>query len=134
MADCQGALAAAAGIGWIGSSPHPVPFWSHMIAGTSVFGFGLSVAVLALTHAVVAGVPETCAGTAFGLNHAVVRTAGLVSVALLGSLAAPGMSDSVSAEGVQRALVTCAAVVGAGGILGSAFLSDDQPGGLPASD
>ena len=101
-----GALAAALGIGWIGSSPHPVPFWSHLIAGTSLFGFGLSLAVSALTHAAVAGVPEACAGTASGLNHAVVRAAGLVSVALLGSLAAPGMSNSVSVEGVQRALVT----------------------------
>jgi hypothetical protein len=128
-----GAAAAAVGIAWIGSSPHPVPFWSHMIAGTSIFGFGLSVAVSGLTHAAVAGVPEACAGTASGLNHAVVRAAGLVSVALLGALAAPGMSDSVSAEGVQRALVMCAAVVGAGGILGGAFLRDDQPGGLSAS-
>jgi hypothetical protein len=128
-----GALAAAVGIGWIGTRPHPVPFWSHMIAGTSVFGFGVSVAVSALTHAAVAGVPETRAGIASGLNHAVVRAAGLASVALLGSIAAPGMSDSVTAEGVQRALWTCAAVVGVGGILGGAFLRDDQPGGLPAS-
>jgi hypothetical protein len=128
-----GAVAAAVGIAWIGSSPHPVPFWSRIIVGTGVFGFALSVAVSALTHAAVAGVPETCAGTASGLNHAVVRAAGLVSVALLGSIAAPGMSDSVSAEGVQRALLTCAAVVGAGGILGGAFLRDDQPGGVPSS-
>lgn len=129
-----GAVAGAVGIAWIGSSPHPVPFWSHMIVGTSLFGFALSVAVSALTHAAVAGVPETCAGTASGLNHAVVRAAGLVSVALLGSIAAPGVSDSVSADGVQRALLTCAAVVGAGGILGGAFLRDDQAGGVPASD
>jgi MFS family permease len=129
-----GALAAAAGIGWIGSSPHPVPFWSGMIAGTALFGFGISVAVSALTHAAVAGVPEACAGMASGLNHAVVRAAGLVAVALLGSIAAPGVSTSVSAEGVQRALLTCAAVVGAGGVAGAAFLRDDEPGGLSASD
>ena len=128
-----GALAAALGIGWIGSSPHPVPFWSHLIAGTTIFGFGLSLAVSALTHAAVAGVPEACAGTASGLNHAVVRAAGLVSVALLGSLAAPGMSNSVSVEGVQRALLLCAAVVGAGGALGGAFVRDNEPGGLPAA-
>ena len=133
MGDRRGALAAALGIGWIGSSPHPVPFWSHLIAGTTIFGFGLSLAVSALTHAAVAGVPEACAGTASGLNHAVVRAAGLVSVALLGSLAAPGMSNSVSVEGVQRALLRCAAVVGAGGALGGAFVRDNEPGGLPAA-
>jgi hypothetical protein len=129
----SGAVAAAAGIAWIGSTPHPIPFWSHLLVGISVFGFGLSVAVSALTHAAVAGVPEECGGTASALNHAVVRAAGLVSVALLGSLAAPGMSDSVTAEGVQRALMLCAVVVGAGGVLGGAFVRDDHPGGLPAS-
>ena len=128
-----GAVAAAAGIAWIGCRPHPVPFWSHLIAGTTLFGFGLSVAVSALTHAAVAGVPEACAGTASALNHAVVRASGLASVALLGALAGPGMADSVSAEGVQRALVMCAAVVGAGGVLGGAFLRDNQPGGLSAA-
>ena len=99
-----------------------------------LFGFGLSLAVSALTHAAVAGVPETCAGTASGLNHAVVRAAGLVSVALLGSLAAPGMSNSVSVEGVQRALVLCAVIVAAGGVLVGAFVRDNEPGGLPAAD
>jgi MFS family permease len=129
-----GALAAALGIAWIGSSPHPVPFWSHLIAGTTLFGFGLSLAVSALTHAAVAGVPEACAGAASGLNHAVVRAAGLVSVAVLGSLAAPGISNSISVDGMQRALMLCAVIVGAGGVLGGAFVRDHDPGGLPAAN
>jgi MFS family permease len=125
-----GTISAAAGIGWMGTASHPVPFWSHIILGTTLFGLGISVAVSALTHAAVAAVPDTCAGAASGLNHAVVRAAGLVSVALLGSIAAPGLSDAVSAEGVQRAMVVCAAVVAIGGIAGTAFLRDDEPGGL----
>ena len=129
-----GALAAAAGIGWMATSSHPVPFWSRLIVGTSLFGLGTSLAVSALTHAAVAAVPETCAGAASGLNHAVVRAAGLVAVALLGSIAAPGMSDAVSAEGVQRALMICAAVVALGGVAGSALLRDEEPGGLTSGD
>jgi hypothetical protein len=125
-----GALSAAFGIAWMGSAPHPVPFWSHIIVGSALFGLGISLAVSALTHAAVAAVPETCAGAASGLNHAVVRAAGLVAVALLGSLAAPGLSDAISAEGFQRSLLTCAAMVAAGGVVGSALLRDDAPGGI----
>jgi hypothetical protein len=126
----SGSISAALGIGWIGSTPHPVPFWSHLIVGSALFGLGISLAVSALTHAAVAAVPETCAGAASGLNHAVVRAAGLVAVAFLGSLAAPGISDVISAEGFQRSLLTCAAMVAAGGVLGSALLRDAAPGGI----
>jgi MFS family permease len=122
-----GALTAAAGIGWIGTASHPVPFWSHLIVGTTLFGLGLSVAVSALTHAAVATVPEECAGAASGLNHAVVRAAGLIAVVVLGSMAAPGASDVISGKGFQRAVLVCAAVVAAGGIVGSARLRDDEP-------
>jgi MFS family permease len=125
-----GAIAGAGGIAWIGTVPHPVPFWSHIIAGTTLFGLGISIAVSALTHAAVAAVPEQCAGAASGLNHAVVRIAGLISVALLGSIAAPGASDLISGEGFQRAVLLCAAVVAVGGLAGSARLRDHEAGGV----
>jgi MFS family permease len=125
-----GALLSASGIAWIGSASHPVPFWSHVILGTTCFGLGISLAAPALTHAAVAAVPEECAGAASGLNHAVVRAAGLISIALLGSIAAPGTSDVISAEGFQRAVLLCAVVVAAGGLAGSARLRDDEAGGV----
>lgn len=128
----SGALAAAAGIAWIGAGPHPIPFWSHLIAGTTMFGLGMSVAVSALTHAAVAAVPENCAGAASGLNHAVVRAAGLVAVAALGSIATPGSSEIISAEGFRRAVLICAAIVAAGGVAGSVRLRDAEAGGVPA--
>jgi MFS family permease len=125
-----GTLAAASGIGWMAAGSHPLPFWTHIIVGTGLFGLGISLTVSALTHAAVAAVPDRCAGAASGLNHAVVRAAGLVAVALLGSIAAPGVSEAVSAEGVQRALVVCAAVVFVGGAAGIAFLRDEEAGGV----
>ena len=129
-----GALAAASGIAWIGNSEHPLPFWSGIVAGTALFGLGISLTVSALTNAAVAAVPESCAGAASGLNHATVRAAGLFAVALLGSIAAPGLSDVVSADGVRQAMMICAAVVATGGIGGSVLLRDDAPGGLTPSD
>jgi MFS family permease len=118
----SGAVCASAGIAWIALGPHPVPVWSHILVGTAVFGLGVSLAVSTLTHAAVAAVPATCAGTASGLNHAVVRAAGLVAVALLGSIAAPGVSDEISADGFRRAMVMCAAIVGAGGVASAVLL------------
>lgn len=125
-----GTLSAAAGIYWIGAGPHPLAFWSRIMVGTALFGLGVSLAASALTHAAVAAVPDTCAGAASGLNHATVRAAGLVAIALLGSLAAPGRSDAISAEGFQRAMTICAVVVAAGGVAGSIRLRDEEPGGL----
>jgi MFS family permease len=125
-----GAIAAAGGIAWMGVSAHPLPFWSHIMLGTGVFGLGLSLAVSALTNAAVAAVPDACAGAASGLNHAVVRGAGLLAVAAVGSISAPGSADAISVEGFQRALLVCAAVVAAGGIGGTLLLSDHEPGGL----
>jgi predicted MFS family arabinose efflux permease len=125
-----GALAAAGGIAWMCTSSPPLPFWSHLIPGTALFGLGISLSVSALTNAAVAAVPDTCAGVASGLNHAVVRAAGMIAVALLGSIAAPGISDVVSGEGVQRAMMICAAVVATGGVAGAALLRDHEPGGM----
>jgi hypothetical protein len=63
-----------------------------------------------------------------------VRIAGLLAVALLGSIAASDASGDVTAEGVKRAMLVCAGVVGVGGVLGSALLRDEEPGGLEARD
>ena len=125
-----GAAIGAAAIGWLATGPQPLPFWSRIIAGTAAFGLGISLAVSAITHVAVAGVPDNCAGAASGLNHAVVRVAGLVAVALLGALAAPGASDAITAEGFRRAMLVCAAVVAVIGIAGAMFVRDDEPGGL----
>jgi MFS family permease len=127
-----GALTAGGGIAWIGSSPHPIPFWSHMIIGTTMFGLGMSVAVSALTHAAVAAVPVDCAGAASGLNHAVVRAAGVLAVAVLGSIATPGASEAVSTDGFRQAAWLCAVIVATGGIAG-AQLRERDAGGVAAA-
>lgn len=123
-----GSTACAAGIAWIGVATHPVPVWV-LATGCACLGLGLSIAVSPLTHAAVAAVPESCAGAASALNHASVRAAGLVAIALLGSIAADP-SAVVSADGVRRAMMVCAAIVAMGGLTGGLLLRDDEPGGL----
>jgi MFS family permease len=127
-----GALTAGGGIAWIGSAPHPIPFWSHIIIGTAIFGLGMSVAVSALTHAAVAAVPADCAGAASGLNHAVVRAAGVMAIAVLGSIATRGESEVMSTEGFRHALWLCAVIVAVGGIAG-AQLREREAGGVAAA-
>jgi hypothetical protein len=56
--------------------------------------------------------------------------AGLIAVALLGTVAAPGASDAVTTDGFRRAMLVCSAVVAVVGIAGAAFVRDDEPGGL----
>jgi MFS family permease len=124
-----GTLAAASGPAWLAASPHPIPIW--VLAGAAAcFGLGLSLATSPLTHAAVAGAPESCAGAASALNHASVRAAGLLAVALLGSIASAGPAKIVSPGGVALAMLICAAIVAAGGMAGSVLLRNEEPGGL----
>ena len=92
----------------------------------------MSVAVSALTHAAIAAVPADCAGAASGLNHAVVRAAGVMAVAALGSIATPGASEVISTDGFRRALLICGVIVAAGGIAG-AQLREREAGGVAAA-
>ena len=121
---------AASGVLWLATGPHPLSFTTRLIPAMLVFGLGISVGVAPLTQAAVSAVPEHCAGSASGLNHATVRAAGLIAIAVLGALAAPGSSQSVSPDGVRTALLVCAAVVGLVGVASGALVRDDRPGGL----
>lgn len=124
-----GSLIAAGGVAWIAMAPEPIPFWSHIIGGTSVFGLGMSLTVSGLTNAAVAAVPENCSGAAAGLNHAVVRGAGLIAVATVGAIASPGASDLISTEAFRHAVLICAAIVASGSFAG-AMLRNHEAGGV----
>jgi MFS family permease len=121
---------AASGVLWLATGAHPLSFTTRLIPAMLLFGLGISVGVAPLTQAAVSAVPEHCAGSASGLNHATVRAAGLIAIAVLGAVAAPGSSQSVSPEGVRTALLVCAAVVGLVGVASGALVRDDRPGGL----
>jgi hypothetical protein len=125
-----GSALAAAGILWIAAGPEPLPFWTRIILGTALFGGGVSVAVPALTHAAVSALPEDCAAAASGLNHATVRSAGLLAIALLGSIAAQGASDRMSVDGFRRAMRLCGILVAAGGVVSGMRIREDEPGGV----
>ncbi len=58
-------------------------YFTHALPGILVFGLGLTLTVAPLTAAVLAAAEDRHAGVASGVNNAVARTAGLLSVAVL---------------------------------------------------
>ncbi|HEY8549190.1 MAG TPA: MFS transporter [Vicinamibacterales bacterium] len=127
-----GSVMAGAGILWMASGTHPLPFWSHLVPGTTMFGLGVSLSVSPLTHAAVSAVPEGCAGAASAFNHAIVRAAGLLSIALLGSIAAD--ERQLSVDGFMHALWVCGSLVAAAGVVFALRIRNEAPGGLSAAD
>ena len=78
-------LMAVAFLGLIFALPTQA-FLTRLLPVSAVMGFGMGLLVAPLSAAIMAGVPPDRAGTASGINNAVSRVAGLIAVALMGSL------------------------------------------------
>ena len=83
-----GALVVAAGYAMIAILAPAQNFWGHMLPAMCLVGLGMSAVVAPLSTAVMASVAEDQSGTASGINNAVARMAGLISVAAVGGMVA----------------------------------------------
>lgn len=63
-------------------------FWGHILPAMCLVGLGMAAVVAPLSTSVMTAIDETQSGTASGINNAVTRMAGLISVAAVGGFVA----------------------------------------------
>ena len=74
-------------MGFVGLTNGPNDYWTTYFPGVLVFGIGMGITGAPLTNAVMGSAASHLAGTASGINNAVSRTAGVLAIAILGSIA-----------------------------------------------
>ncbi len=116
-----GPLICAAGVVLLAGVGADAPYWSAVLPGMALFALGLATLVAPLTAAVLAAAPERLAGLASGVNNAVARSGSLLAVAALPSLVGLGAQQyadpAALTEGYRSALLICAGLLSAGGLV-----------------
>ena len=110
----------------------PDASWAaDVLPGVVVFGAGLSLTVAPLTATVLAAAPDRFVGAASGVNNAVARAAGLLSVAVVPGLA--GISgvdytDPVAFDaGFRAAMLISAGLLAAAGMVSYLLVRRPDP-------
>lgn len=128
-----GPFLAAAGVLMLAAVDSSASYLTDVLPGVALFGLGLSVTVAPLTATVLAAAPVTRAGVASGVNNAVARTAGLLTVAALpaiGGLSGSYADPSALQAAYTRSMVFCAGLLAAGAAL-SVVLIRARPEPVP---
>jgi EmrB/QacA subfamily drug resistance transporter len=72
---------------FVGLTNGPASYWTTFFPAILVFGVGMAITVAPLTAAVMGALPAHFAGTASGVNNAVSRMAGVLTLAIVGAAA-----------------------------------------------
>ncbi len=111
-------------------------YWSDVLPAVLVFGLGLSTLVAPLTSTALGSLEDAYAGVASGVNNAVARAAGLLSVAVLPLAAGLGggnLTDAVSLHPVYRnTMMICSGLMVAGAVLAYFLVPTQLPAHTPA--
>ena len=108
-----GPLLAAAGFAIMRPDPANFNFWVQLLPGLVLFGLGMTTTVTPLTSTVLSAVDPSQSGIGSAINNAVSRIAGLIAVALAGTIAG-GALDYGS---FRRLAIVSAAVFAIGGVV-----------------
>lgn len=86
-------------------------YWTQVLPGIVVFGFGLTMTVSPLTSAILGAIETERSGIASAVNNAVSRVAGLVVIAMLAVI----VGGRLDLDGFHRAAIATAVLMAAGG-------------------
>ncbi|MDT0351367.1 MFS transporter [Pseudonocardia sp. DSM 45834] len=116
-----GPLVSAAGLLLLRRIGPGASWLADVVPGVAVFGAGLALTVAPLTATVLASAPDRFVGAASGVNNAVARAAGLLSVALVPGLAGIGGADyadpATFAAGYQMAMLIATGLLVVAGVV-----------------
>jgi hypothetical protein len=93
-----GPLIAAVGLATFLRLDADVNYLTDLLPGLLVFSFGLAITVAPLTSTVLADADESNAGIASGVNNAIARVAGLVTIAAVGAVVAASFGTRLEEE------------------------------------
>ncbi len=94
---------ALAGAGFLlmslaGLTPGASSYWTNFFPGIALLGIGMGITVAPLSTSVMNSVATDLAGTASGINNAVARTAGVLTIAIVGAIALLVFAGAVQAR------------------------------------
>ncbi|BFU47297.1 MFS transporter [Krasilnikovia sp. MM14-A1004] len=121
-----GPLVCAAALAWMSGIGPGASYWVDVLPPVVLFGLGLAMLVAPLTATALGALGDARAGIASGVNNAVARAAGLLSVAVLPLAAGIGsgsLTDPVSLHPTYRnALLISAGLMVVGAAVAAGFV------------
>jgi MFS family permease len=114
--------------------PH-ADYWWQVLPAIIIFGLGLSALVAPLTATALGALDDAHAGIASGVNNAVARAAGLLSVAVLPLAAGIGSGQLTNPADLhptyRNAMMICAGLMIGGSVVSAIFVPSRLPGHAP---
>jgi EmrB/QacA subfamily drug resistance transporter len=86
---------------------------TQVLPGVLLYGIGLAVTVSPLTSAILGAIDPARSGIASAVNNAVSRIAGLIAIAMVGTI----VGGALDLDGFHRGLVVCAVLFVVGGVV-----------------